>query len=297
MFSPQNTRTVYINLPECKKRRADVEAQLAYATSVLGPAQRFEAVRHKEGWRGCALSHVGVLRQAVDAYTDKPEVEYLAVFEDDFVWRCNNPERALATLRSVRTPFDVLMLAYPVWVADPRELKRVDTDPHVLCITDRGYWTTAYIVHRDFWATLAVTWAAATKAIDQAWQPLQKLHRFYYAAPVVGNQSAEASTIQTYASRTYGAKLDMDVAVVLLDTVPPGTSLDIARRMFHCVVENVGRRSAVATVRRLQQQWDVVLCIDGDVPFDKVSMALHKAWSRGHRVAVLSPSRTQLDPF
>lgn len=297
MFSPHNTRAVYINLPECAKRRADVEAQLAHAEPLFGRARRFEAVRHKEGWRGCALSHVGVLRQAIDACTDQPEIEYLAVFEDDFVWRCNDPARGLATLRSVRTPFDVLMLAYPVWVAGVDSLRTVDTDPHVLRILDRGYWTTAYIVHRDFWATLADTWAAATKAIDQAWQPLQKVHRFYYAAPAVGNQSAEASTIQTYASRTYGRKLDMDVAVVLLDTVPPGTSLDIARRMFHCVVERVGQRQCISTVQRLRQQWDIVLCLDGDVSFGKVSTALHKAWSRGHHVVMLSPGRTYLDPF
>lgn len=228
MFTPQNTRAIFINLDDSIHRRAQVEQELQQLAPIFGKASRFSAIRHTEGWRGCARSHVVVLQSALP-----PEIEYVAVFEDDFALRCS-PAKALRVLQAVRTPFDVLVLAYPAWMCDERELELVAGDPHVVRLKDHGYWTTGYIVHRAFMQTLCNLWAQETGAIDKTWQVLQGMHRFYCVAPVLGNQSLDQpSTIQPSEYRRFkNNMIDPSIALVFVEA-PHKSSMDLARHIFH----------------------------------------------------------------
>lgn len=282
MFTSETTRAVFINLPECTARCENVTKELACLGPLFGKVERVEAVRHQEGWRGCARSHVRALRQAEETYPEN--VQFLAVFEDDFIWRVSSDD-AVSILRDIRLDFDVLILAFPVWLPGegsfvvPAKEKEKE-NPHTLQIVQRGFWTTAYIVHRRYWTTLADHWAKETREIDLAWQDLQAKDRFFAVVPTLGNQVWCGSGIQNYKYRNFRGKVDMDIILVLNNV--PQTDLTLARKLFKHV--DMKRHPDIARfAQRFTPNNDVVICVDGSgVLHSQLTIALHGCWRAGY---------------
>lgn len=212
-LSPANTLTRFINLDESVERRAHVEEALKVVEPVIGSALRFPAIRHSPGWKGCTLSHLAVLKEAID--TAPPNIQHLAVFEDDILWR---PKLDIAGIlaKPIHTAFDMLILAYPPWFPDLQHWVDLPKDPQLMRLKGGDLaWTTGYIVHRRFWSTLYRQWTKTldTLQVDVSWRQLLARHTFLCYTPVLGNQSQLASDVDP-TRRTHYRHLDPNIALV-----------------------------------------------------------------------------------
>jgi glycosyl transferase, family 25 len=251
-LSPANTWTRFINLDSSVERRVQTKDNLRFIEPVLGPAQRFTAIEHSPGWKGCTLSHLAVLKEAID--TAPPEIQHLAVFEDDIIWR---PSLDVAGIlaKPIFSPFDILVLAYPPWLPDVEHWKLLDDDAHMMRLTGGDLaWTTGYIVHRRFWPVLHKRWTETFDEleVDVSWRYLLPKHIFLCYTPVLGNQSQLQSDVKPE-RRVYTRHMDPNIALVgksSHDISPldklylPACSVQFAKDNFDYAI-NLGNNRAV----------------------------------------------------
>ena len=71
--------------------------------------ERFTAIRHTIGSIGCTLSHISVLKKAL-----QENHKYIIIFEDDFKFCCpiSTLENNLVKLFNEKIIFNVIMLSY-----------------------------------------------------------------------------------------------------------------------------------------------------------------------------------------
>jgi len=121
-------RVVYINLEHRLDRKAQVESELLKYIPAE-KIQRFNAIKHVKGAAGCTMSHIAVLKMAIE----QGWPNYMVV-EDDATWNMFN--RGYAILEKIsKHDYDVLVLG--------GTLLRVDSNYKLAS----GQTTTAYIVH------------------------------------------------------------------------------------------------------------------------------------------------------
>lgn len=242
MLTTANTWTRFINLDQSEDRRRCTEEVLKVVEPVIGPARRFSAIKHKEGWKGCTLSHLAVLQDAID--NAPPEVKHLAVFEDDIIWRPGTD--VVATLeKPINSAFDVLMLAYTPWMPELHNWQVLSRDSHLMRLTGGELaWSTGYVVHRRFWSTLHSHWTSTldVEPLDISWRALFPKHQFLCFTPQLGNQAPGQSTINAD-SRMNPRHADPNIAFVGRTPPPPlgrlfpmARSVAEAKRVFDFVI-------------------------------------------------------------
>lgn len=267
-LSAENTWTRFINLDKSVARRKEAEQVLSVLEPVIGTAKRFSAIAHEKGWIGCALSHLAILAEALD--TAPSEIEHLAIFEDDIMWR-PNVDVASVLAMPIRNRFDMLILAYPPWFPESYNWQALTHDSQLMRLTGGNLaWTTGYIAHRRFWSVLHRQWTKTlTKIeIDVSWRQLLAQHVFLCYTPVLGNQSGSRSTINL-ARRIYNHHTDPNITFVskalpalapidrLYPTVP---SLDIAKQFYDFAIvlqkENpIPLSKVIQMIQFCKQRW------------------------------------------
>ena len=198
----------FINLDSRPDRKQHVEGQM----STLGiPAERFKAIRLKNGAIGCSMSHIKLLEMA--RANNWP---HILIVEDDilltipalFVEQLN---RFLARHKD----FDVALFAgnnMPPYTVVDDSCVRVSK-----CQT-----TTGYLVQRHYYDTLIANYKAGVEllmkepqkhflyAIDKYWFHLQALHKWYLITPLTVVQREDYSDIEKRPTNYIRPMLDLD---------------------------------------------------------------------------------------
>jgi GR25 family glycosyltransferase involved in LPS biosynthesis len=127
-------KAIYINLDH----RTDRYQHMKYMTKTFGnKVARFSAIRNQHGAIGCTLSHISVLKTAIENNWNN-----VLIMEDDAEW--NDFEKGYDTLKKLTSnPYDVIMLGGS-FVSYYPETFRLH---HALT-------TTAYLVNKHYMKTL-----------------------------------------------------------------------------------------------------------------------------------------------
>jgi len=97
-------KIIYINLDKRIDRREHMEQQLKNFGLT---AERYSAIKREEGFIGCGLSHLNVLKIAIER-----EYKNILILEDDFLFLVS-PEKFFENLKELENKeFDVCMLSY-----------------------------------------------------------------------------------------------------------------------------------------------------------------------------------------
>ena len=163
----------YINLLERTDRLFFCERQLY---SIQLPSERVDAVKHKNGRIGCALSHLKILEKI---YEEKEE-GYFLILEDDFFFKEDiDFEKCILKMKEYNSPVFCLSYNYE---------KRQNLDKNYIRIL-KSFSTCAYIIYSDFIPELIGNFKKAIlekKAIDVQWNELQKEYIFIgYKYPLI----------------------------------------------------------------------------------------------------------------
>lgn len=183
---------VYINLARRTDRRKEMEAEC----SKLGISPlRFEAIDRQPGILGCGLSHLAVLKMAVEM--DWPRI---LILEDDFELLVSPSEfwdTVGRSLQQLGEDWDVLMLAYHIQASTPSDY------PDLLRV-QCAQTASAYIVNQRFYEELTAHFEKAMPLLqttgehwnyanDQTWKWLQPKSRWFATAKRLSKQRASYS--------------------------------------------------------------------------------------------------------
>jgi GR25 family glycosyltransferase involved in LPS biosynthesis len=201
--------TIYINLEHRKDRLEHITKQLEN----LGiQAERFNAVRTKDGAVGCSMSHIKCLELAKSR-----DYEYAFICEDDITFL--NPEVLKDSLakfhENKELEWDMLLIGgnnVPPYERIGDYCIRVSN-----CQT-----TTGYVVRKHYYDTLIQNFRESVTnlmrnpankpefALDMYWKRLQKTGRWYMLTPFTVVQCDSYSDIEGRDVDYRGLMLDMD---------------------------------------------------------------------------------------
>ena len=180
-------KVVYINLERRKDRRKHMEKM----TSVFGDKViRFSAIEHNPGNIGCSMSHVAVLKMAVDE-----KWRNVLVLEDDVEWnKFNIGYPIFKTL--THNEYDVILLGGGSMHFDSNTYKLYSAQT-----------TTAYLVNQHYIPTLLKNFEYGLKglietnnpyeyAIDIQWKQLQARDNWFIVSPSLVYQMPSYSDIE-----------------------------------------------------------------------------------------------------
>jgi glycosyl transferase family 25 len=198
----------FINLDSRPDRKQHVEGQM----STLGiPAERFKAIKLKNGAIGCSMSHIKLLETA-----KANNWPHILIVEDDILF--TKPAlfvEQLNTFLAGHKDFDVVLLAgnnMPPYAVVDDSCVRVSK-----CQT-----TTGYLVQRHYYDTLIANYKAGVGllinephnhriyAIDKYWFHLQALHKWYLITPLTVVQREDYSDIEKRPTNYARPMLDLD---------------------------------------------------------------------------------------
>ena len=198
----------FINLDSRPDRKQHVEGQM----STLGiQAERFKAIKLKNGAIGCSMSHIKLLEMA--KANDWPHV---LIVEDDILF--TKPAIFVEQLNrflAMHKDFDVALFAgnnMPPYAVVDDSCVRVSK-----CQT-----TTGYLVQRHYYDTLIANYKKgieclmrephnhALYAIDKYWFHLQALHKWYLITPLTVVQREDYSDIEKRPTNYMRHMLDLD---------------------------------------------------------------------------------------
>lgn len=198
----------YINLDSRPDRKQHVESQL----NIIGiKAERFKAIKLKNGAIGCSMSHLKCLEMA-----KQNGWSHLLIVEDDIKFL--NPQLFIQQFNlflSNHKDFDVVLLAGnnipPYKIVD-------DSCVQIsMCQT-----TTGYLVNGHYFDTLIDNFKNGIKnllenpdkcikyAIDKYWFNLQKIHKWYLIIPLTVVQREDYSDIEKKATNYSKMMTDLD---------------------------------------------------------------------------------------
>lgn len=200
--------TFFINLDSRPDRKQHVEGQM----NLLGvQAERFKAIKLKNGAIGCSMSHLKLLETAKE--NNWP---HILIVEDDILF--TNPSLFVDQLNLFLTRhprFDVVLFAGnnvpPYTIVD-------DTCVRVL----RCQTTTGYLVQRHYYDTLIANYKTGIKllmkephnhglyAIDKYWFHLQAIHKWFLITPLTVVQREDYSDIEKRPTNYTRHMLDLD---------------------------------------------------------------------------------------
>ena len=198
----------FINLDSRPDRQQHVEGQM----SMLGiPAERFKAIKLKNGAIGCSMSHIKLLETA-----KANNWPHILIVEDDILF--TKPAlfiEQLNTFLAMHKDFDVALLAgnnMPPYTVVDDSCVRVSK-----CQT-----TTGYLVQRHYYDTLIANYKVGVGllmnephnhrmyAIDKYWFHLQAVHKWYLITPLTVVQREDYSDIEKRPTNYARPMLDLD---------------------------------------------------------------------------------------
>lgn len=203
----------YINLQTRPDRKQHVESQL---NSIGIKAERFNAIKMKNGAVGCSMSHLKILENA-----KANNLDHVLIVEDDILF--TDPQLFINQLNkflSIHNNFDVLLIAGNNL---PPYKKIDDTCIKVsMCQT-----TTGYLVKKHYYDILIDNYRTGILklmqkpnehkfyAIDKYWFSLQAKHNWYLIIPLTVTQREDYSDIEKKATNYTPVMLDLDKVAFL----------------------------------------------------------------------------------
>ena len=192
----------YINLDTRQDRKEHIITNIIERYPFFKNVQRMNAVYHRNGALGCALSH----QHALKKFIYEPNEDFLMIIEDDLVILNESNFLAFCTdFESIRTSdkWDVIVFT-PRGDRVPGDSKMTD---HRFQRIRNNQTTTGYIVKRAFAEILLQNINESiqllqngveldTCAIDQYWKRLQDRYRFYYYQDIYAGQLVGYSSIE-----------------------------------------------------------------------------------------------------
>ena len=183
----------FINLESCKERRRSIEAQLSMAGAEPGRVRRFAAIEDLlNGHRGCAKSHLGVLKIAL-----QEKLENILILEDDFVFTQNSD--------AIDTFFHHFQSQWDVFFLSAKVLKHEPTKHDDIRRILSAKMAHSYAVHQRYFSVLIALYEhivqemeghftsghtdEALYALDQTWNVLMPKGRWYAPRILLGHQS------------------------------------------------------------------------------------------------------------
>lgn len=190
---------VYINLKDRPDRLKLLEPTLTYLRPMAREVHRIDAVKHQQGGKGCALSHLKTFE-----FIMKNKFVNTLVLEDD-VGLDMEPEELEHVLRTFLNEqgdsYDCLICgSHPA----PNKFETDEIYRRMCgCFTEP---TSSYVIHLDYVPVLHYLWKHCADnlketmdgenyyryAIDQAWYRLFPIHNFYW---IVGNPLRQLSNM------------------------------------------------------------------------------------------------------
>jgi glycosyl transferase family 25 len=167
-------KVVYINLDH----RTDRNDHMKKMTRTFGnKVSRFSAIKNDKGLLGCVMSHINVLKNAIEN-----NYENILILEDDAEW--NDFEQGYPTLKKLASnPYDVIMLggSFPSYNSETYKVNSAQT-------------TTGYLVNKRYMRTLLSNFEEGLEqlliehkhesfALDMYWKRLQKTDNWFIVQP------------------------------------------------------------------------------------------------------------------
>ena len=198
----------YINLPSRPDRKQHVETQLK---SIGINAERFNAIKMKNGAIGCSMSHLKIIETA-----KANNWEHVLIVEDDILFTDPNLfVQQFNTFLSKHKDFDVTLIAgnnLPPY-------KRIDDS----CVqVTHCQTTTGYIVQKHYYDVLIKNYKDGILclmkepanhfiyAIDKYWFNLQGIHKWYLITPLSVTQREDYSDIEKRPTNYTPSMIDLD---------------------------------------------------------------------------------------
>ena len=188
------TNIFYINLESRLDRRLFFENQMK---TVGFKAERFEAIKHNIGAIGCSLSHLHLLK-----YARHNNLDHILIMEDDIMFL--NPKIFINNLNECllnHSDFDVLLIAGN----NMGDYTRLDN----YCVKiSKCQTTTGYIVKKHYYDKLIENYEDGINkllqnikyrhnyTIDQYWNKLQLIDKWYLVTPLTVTQKPDYSDIE-----------------------------------------------------------------------------------------------------
>jgi len=180
-------KIVYINLAQREDRKQNLLAEFAKVGVPEDKIERFDAIKNQDGAIGCTMSHIAVLKMAIEKNWDN----YIVV-EDDVQWM--NFPVAYQNLSNCFNNYDVVILGGVV--------PRFEQDKLVYCQT-----TTGYLVNKEYYQTLLTNFEEGLRnllvthnrpqfAIDMYWNRLMKSDNWTLLRPCLISQRPGYSDIE-----------------------------------------------------------------------------------------------------
>ena len=198
----------YINLESRPDRKIFFENQMKLVKFI---ANRFNAIKHACGAIGCTLSHLQLLK-----YAKKRNLDHILIMEDDIMFL--NPKLFTENLNiflSTHNDFDVLMIAGN----NKGDYERIDDS----CVKiSKCQTTTGYLVKRHYYDKLIKNFETGLNnliknqkemnkyAIDQYWEKLQIVDKWYLLTPLTVSQKPDYSDIEKKHINYNHVMLDLD---------------------------------------------------------------------------------------
>jgi len=217
----------FINLDSRPDRKQHVEGQL---NSLGIHAQRFKAIKLKNGAIGCTMSHLKLLETA-----KANNWPHILIVEDDILF--TNPSlftKQLEQFLARRKDFDVLLFAgnnIPPYALIDDTCVRVSK-----CQT-----TTGYLVQCHYYDTLIANYKAGLGflirepqkhylyAIDKYWFHLQEIHKWYLITPLTVVQREDYSDIEKRPTNYSRVMLDLDKESFLRPLIEKAAKADLRK--------------------------------------------------------------------
>uniref|UniRef100_A0A6C0E8V8 Glycosyl transferase family 25 domain-containing protein n=1 Tax=viral metagenome TaxID=1070528 RepID=A0A6C0E8V8_9ZZZZ len=180
-------KAIYINLTRRTDKRTHIENEL---TKYGLPFERYDAFEYPDFWSyGCAMSHLGVLKQARDnGYKN------VVIFEDDFAFSLSKEaiEEQLTEMFTFKPDFDVCMLSYNLQ-------RSSDTEHDKIYKVVESQSGAGYIVQQHYYDKLISLFEKANQMLletrqhwiymnDQSWKSLQMTDNWYCFKERSGHQ-------------------------------------------------------------------------------------------------------------
>jgi len=182
-------KIVYINLAHREDRKQDNLAEFSRVGIPEEKIERFDAIKMQNGAVGCTMSHIAVLKRAIE----QGWTSYIVV-EDDMQWM--NFSNAYQNLSCCHSLYDVVILGGSV--------PQFEQDKLVYCQT-----TTGYLVNKEYYHTLLdnfqrglhnllATGKKPLFAIDMYWNHLIRNDNWTLLRPCLVSQKPGFSDIEGY---------------------------------------------------------------------------------------------------
>jgi GR25 family glycosyltransferase involved in LPS biosynthesis len=181
-----NCKVYYINLEKDTERKEKVEIELK---KVFREEQinRFNGIYHDIPFYGCGISHINVLKDALNSKEDN-----IFIFEDDVVWTYDMP-KTKNIINSIKD-YDIVMLYYNIGFGETiLNFKKYEGNQNLYYIIN-GRACAGYLIKKSFIPKLLDIWENTLpkilenpydreNTIDRTWNVLEKDNKFLAIIP------------------------------------------------------------------------------------------------------------------